>query len=127
MAQFGLVQYADRLAGTLPYGQQRALEIARSVAIQCRLLLLDEPAAGMIRQESNQLIEVLRALQSNFGIGLLVVDHDLQMMMQLCDRVVVLNKGQVIASGTPREVQKDPRVVEAYIGRKRKAASNAAG
>jgi branched-chain amino acid transport system permease protein len=124
IAQFGLAQYADRLAGTLPYGQQRALEIARAVAIQCRLLLLDEPAAGMIRQESNQLIEVLRTLQNDFGIGLLVVDHDLQMMMQLCDRVVVLNKGQLIASGAPREVQKDPRVVEAYIGRKRKTATN---
>jgi branched-chain amino acid transport system permease protein len=124
IAQFGLTQYAERLAGTLPYGQQRALEIARAVAIQCRLLLLDEPAAGMIRQESNQLIDVLRTLQNDFGIGLLVVDHDLQMMMQLCDRVVVLNKGQLIASGAPREVQKDPRVVEAYIGRKRKTATN---
>jgi branched-chain amino acid transport system permease protein len=124
MAQFGLTPYSDRLAGTLPYGQQRALEIARAVAIQCRLLLLDEPAAGMIRHESNQLIEVLQKLQSDFGLSLLVVDHDLQMIMKLCDRVVVLNKGLVIASGTPQEVQKDPRVVEAYIGKKRKIAKS---
>jgi branched-chain amino acid transport system permease protein len=127
LQQFGLEEYADRLAGTLPYGQQRCLEIARAVAIDCQFLLLDEPAAGMIRQESDELIAVLQKIRARFNMGLLVVDHDLQMIMKLCDRVVVLNKGRVIAEGAPQQVQRDENVMEAYIGRKRKAAVFSAG
>ena len=119
LERFDLVPFANRLSGTLPYGQQRSLEIARSVATRCSFLLLDEPAAGMIRQESDRLIDVFKNIRNEFNMGLLVVDHDLQMIMKLCDRVIVLNKGQVISVGSPQQVQQDPNVVEAYIGRKR--------
>ncbi len=122
--RFDLAPYANRLAGTLPYGQQRSLEIARAVATRCSFLLLDEPAAGMIRQESDRLVAGLKQIRTEFNLGLLVVDHDLQMIMRLCDRVVVLNKGQVISTGSPRQVQQDPKVVEAYIGRKRQVKTD---
>lgn len=119
LAEAGLAGFADRLAGTLSYGAQRRLEIARALALEPRYLLLDEPAAGMNPAETQELMQVLDRLRSKYRLGLLVVEHDLKLIMRLCDVVVVLNKGQQIAVGTPAEIQANPAVIEAYIGRRR--------
>jgi branched-chain amino acid transport system permease protein len=121
LAEFGLEGSVDRLAGELDYGAQRRLEIARALALRPRYLLLDEPAAGMNPTESNQLLAELAELRRRTGIALLVIDHDMSLIMRLCDRIVVLNRGQVIAQGKPAVIQRDPAVIEAYIGRKRAA------
>jgi branched-chain amino acid transport system permease protein len=107
---------ASEVAGSLAYGDQRRLEIARALALQPNFLLLDEPAAGMNQSETLALKELLRQLVKQFGVGILLVEHDLVMVMELCDRIVVLNKGEPIASGTPTFIRENPAVIEAYIG-----------
>jgi branched-chain amino acid transport system permease protein len=119
LAEFGLADFADRPAAALDYGAQRRLEIARALALRPRYLLLDEPGAGMNPTESNALLQELAKLRQRTGIGLLVIDHDMSLIMRLCDRIVVLNRGQVIAEGDPKTIQTNPAVIEAYIGRKR--------
>lgn len=119
LQEVGLAGDCDLIAGGLSYGAQRRLEIARALALQPRYLLLDEPAAGMNPVETEELMVVLDRVRHKYGLGLLVVEHDLKLIMRLCDKVVVLNKGQQIALGTPAEIQSNPMVIEAYIGRKR--------
>jgi branched-chain amino acid transport system permease protein len=113
-----IADLAEREAGTLAYGQQRRLEIARALALEPRFLLLDEPAAGMNESETADLLGILGWLVKDRGLGLLVVDHDMQLIMRLCDRIAVLNKGQLIALGSAAEVQASPAVREAYLGRR---------
>lgn len=122
LAVVGMQDLAGRPANALPYGAQRRLEIARALALRPSFLLLDEPAAGMNPAETDALIAVLRQIRADHRIGLLVVEHDLKLIMRLCDHIVVLNKGQMIAEGTPEEIRANPAVIEAYIGKRRAAA-----
>ena len=112
----GLAEVADAAAGTLSYGDQRRVEIARALVCQPSLIFLDEPAAGMNREETDALMDILRRLNRELGVGILLVDHDLALINALCQRIVVLNEGRRIAEGTPEEVRRNPAVIEAYLG-----------
>ena len=113
---FKLADKADETAKNLPYGAQRRLEIARALAARPKLLLLDEPAAGMNPQETKELMELIRWIRRKFGLTVLLIEHDMSLVMGICERIYVLEYGITIASGTPEEIQKNPDVIRAYLG-----------
>jgi len=114
---FDLDKYAGMHAGNLPYGEQRKLEIARAMATEPKILLLDEPAAGMNPKETEDLMNTIKLIRDKFGIAVLLIEHDMKLVLGICERLVVLNYGQILASGNPKEVINNPQVVEAYLGK----------
>lgn len=117
---FGLDQLANLEAGSLPYGAQRRLEIARALATHPGIILLDEPAAGMNPSETTELMENIRRIRDKFQIAVMLIEHDMNLVMNICEGICVLDHGKVIAKGTPEEIKSNPTVIEAYLGKKKK-------
>ena len=118
---FGMAGMADERAGSLPYGAQRRLEIVRALATHPKLLLLDEPAAGMNPHETEELMETITEIRDRFQIAILLIEHDMNLVMGVCEGICVLNFGKIIAKGTAEEIQANPAVIEAYLGKRKEA------
>lgn len=117
LARFDMTAWAESAADSLPHGHERVVEVARALAMEPKFLFLDEPAAGLDESESEALLHRLLAMPAERGLGLLIVDHDMSLIMRLCQRIHVLNYGRTIAEGTPAEIRQNPDVLAAYLGR----------
>ena len=113
----GLGDVANVKAGSLPYGVQRRLEIVRALASNPSIILLDEPAAGMNPSETTELMHQIRRIRDSFNIAIFLIEHDMNLVMNVCETIAVVNYGRIIAKGTPEEIREDPAVIEAYLGR----------
>ncbi len=122
LEEMGIDQWSASLAGELPYGLERRVEVSRALAMKPTFLLLDEPAAGLNEEESSQLMEILRPIPKQKALGMLIVDHDMRLIMGLCHRLHVLSYGKTIGEGSPEEVRQIPAVIQAYLGKSQRGA-----